>query len=536
MKEGLVRESMERQKQPFWPATAVQRTLLFCAVVLAGVLRCVELRSLFPVLVDEAIYLRWAEIISHSHTWFISLLDAKPPLAYWIYAAFRLPFAGDPLLGNRLVSVIAGMICVVFLYRVGFLCGGRLAGLVTALLYAVLPYGVLYDRIAYVDSLVNLFGVLLVYVSLRGFGGGRLPWPRAIGIGLTFGLALFTKTTILLFALAPVAIGWWMWRGSRWTLAARLSAVYAVAALFPLASRFAVPPGPAFPINNVLIHHTSFFTPVGRLIEDPLFNLRENGPLLAGYAGAYVTYPLLISAFLATLALLWRRERIPVVILLVCVSPFLAALLLLEYFPSRYAFPHAWPLLLVVGCAVGAARGRARTVASLTAGILLVALTIRSGRLIRAPEATLHATDAEEFLGSGPYSGFGVREAIERLRMAARDGPITILTDPWWGPPTDAVFAYLNEYRGTRVYEAWWLQSGGDYPLAPRGEMPVWKSQYQRVPAGQVDFSATPNLYYVTDTSYHAWDGIRRIDPNARLVQRFPKRDAHESIDVYAVN
>src|SRR5215471_870126 len=117
--------------------------------------------SLFPVLVDEAIYLRWAQIVQRDHVWFISLLDAKPPLAYWIYAAIRaLPF--DPLLGTRLVSVVAGTLSVYFLFRIGSFCAGPTAGVVTALLYSVFPFGVLYDHIAYVDALVNLFGILLI--------------------------------------------------------------------------------------------------------------------------------------------------------------------------------------------------------------------------------------------------------------------------------------------------------------------------------------------------------------------------------------
>jgi len=37
---------------------------------------------MFPILVDESIYLRWAEIIDHQGQWFISLLDGKQPLQY----------------------------------------------------------------------------------------------------------------------------------------------------------------------------------------------------------------------------------------------------------------------------------------------------------------------------------------------------------------------------------------------------------------------------------------------------------------------
>jgi hypothetical protein len=97
------------------------------------------------------------------------------------------------------------------------------------------------------------------------------------------------------------------------------------------------------------------------------------------------------------------------------------------------------------------------------------------------------------------------------------------------------VFAYLNRVGGIRVYEAWWLQRNGEYPLVPKGDMPVWRSQYQRMFAGEVDFSALARLYYVTDTNYHTPDEVRAMSPAARLIQRFPKRSGHEFVDVYRV-
>lgn len=85
------------------------------------------------------------------------------------------------------------------------------------------------------------------------------------------------------------------------------------------------------------------------------------------------------------------------------------------------------------------------------------------------------------------------------------------------------------------MYEAWWLQRSGEYPLAPKGAMPVWRSQYQRVFAGEVDFSAPPRLYYVTDRNYHTPGEVRAMSPAARLMQRFAKRGGHEFVDVYRV-
>lgn len=526
-----------RLRESFWPANRSILLLLTVAVAVCAILRLIRLMSLLPVLVDEAIYLRWAEIIQHQHTWFVSLLDAKPPLIYWLYAALRFIVPNNPLVGNRLVSVVAGALCTLLLYRVAYLCAGFKAGLVAAFLYAVLPFAVVYDRIAYVDSVVNLCGVGLVYASLSAFGE-ELSWRRTLETGVFLGLGLFVKTTILLFAFAPIAIALYLQRRDRANVALHLVAIYAVASLFPLWSQLSVPLAPTFPYNNMLFHHTSFFTPLPILLHDPLADLRFNIPLLGSYAAVYIGSLTLIAALIALLALVIQRNYLPVLIFLVCTAPLVLVLTCLEYFPSRYVFPIVWPLLLVIACACAFPVNRRSIsiliyflVASVTASMFLKSLQI-----VENPDAGLHERDADEFLGQGPYSGSGVLEAIAMLRDEGRNGPITILTDPWWGPPTDVVFAYLNEVDGIRVYEAWWLQLEAKYPLVPSGSMPVWKSQYERVAAADVDFSTVPRLYYITDTDYHTPEEVHAAAPSARLLRRFQKRNGSEYIDVYRLH
>ena len=80
-------------------------------LIVAAIFRAYRIGTLFPILVDESIYLRWAEIIDHRGHWFISLLDAKQPLNFWIYAILRKALPDfDPLISARLVSVSAGLL------------------------------------------------------------------------------------------------------------------------------------------------------------------------------------------------------------------------------------------------------------------------------------------------------------------------------------------------------------------------------------------------------------------------------------------
>ena len=72
------------------PESRTGRRTLLGILVLGFALRAFKLTSLFPILVDESIYLRWAEIIDHQGQWFISLLDGKQPLQPWILALQRM--------------------------------------------------------------------------------------------------------------------------------------------------------------------------------------------------------------------------------------------------------------------------------------------------------------------------------------------------------------------------------------------------------------------------------------------------------------
>lgn len=54
-----------------------------------------------PIFVDEALYLRWAQIAWHDASWrFISLTDGKQPLYVWTVIPF-MKVISDPLLAGR---------------------------------------------------------------------------------------------------------------------------------------------------------------------------------------------------------------------------------------------------------------------------------------------------------------------------------------------------------------------------------------------------------------------------------------------------
>ena len=528
-----------REESPWFTP---ERKAVAAVLAVAALLRIFRITADFPIVTDESIYLRWAEIIDHQGGWFVSLLDGKQPFGYWVLALVRFVSDADPLLLARLVSALAGVGTTLVVYAIGRQVGNHMAGLIGAGLYAILPWSMIYDRMAYGEALVNLFGALIVWTSLRAFGDDSRGWSRAVMAGLALGLGIFTKTTVLLFAFFPIVAGVWLGRHAWGRTAAALGVIFAIAAVFPVISILAQPEAPTFQTGNVILHQTNFFVSPDELLDDPMLRVRENLPKLIEYLGPYVTWTTVL-AFLVSLAYLaWTRNAAGWVVASVAILPLAVQMAILALLPTRYSYPHIWPLLVVIGLAAAEwwkqaehfEQRRIVFVALLAvAGLPMLWQTLRASA---DPEAHILQADSGMFFGSYPHVGHHVYEAVDRLRAEARgNGPFVLLTDAIWGVPADAMFAFLNEKDGIRAYEAWWIKNSPTNPIVPAGTVELIRSHYERVEGGTIDFNRVTRVFYVTDSEYVGPRQVRARQPNARLMWTFPNPEKTGSLDIYRV-
>src|SRR3972149_9189614 len=90
--------------------TEWKTTIIACFVVLlaAFALRAYNLNYL-PIFGDEAIYIRWAQVMRAEPTLrFLPLSDGKQPLFMWVVIPF-LKLISDPVFAGRFVSVLSGL-------------------------------------------------------------------------------------------------------------------------------------------------------------------------------------------------------------------------------------------------------------------------------------------------------------------------------------------------------------------------------------------------------------------------------------------
>ncbi len=146
-----------------------------------------------PIFTDEAIYLRWAQIANNDPNWrFISLTDGKQPLFIWITMVAMRIFE-DPLFAGRFVSVMSGFITTIGLFFLGReIFKNTAIGFITASIYVLYPFALIYDRMALYDSIVAMFSVWITYFSILLVRLKRL--DVAMILGMVTGLSVLNKS------------------------------------------------------------------------------------------------------------------------------------------------------------------------------------------------------------------------------------------------------------------------------------------------------------------------------------------------------
>lgn len=265
--------------------------------ILALVLRLYNL-TLLPVFGDEAIYIRWSQIMSaEPGLRFVPLSDGKQPLFMWVLMFLVRRFA-DPLFIGRLTSVFYGTGTLVGIFAVAYVLfwsppsreasegHGKKIALIASFLWAVSPYSVFFDRMALVDSQLAMFGIWTLLFGVITAKTLRL--DTAMLAGFALGGALLTKSPAIFFlVLLPST-----WIVSTWPKRKKGQAVGKKELISPFAKRFGGSSG-AFSRGGYLIKLSSLFA-VTLLIGYGIYNilrLGENFHLISSRNQDYL-YPI----------------------------------------------------------------------------------------------------------------------------------------------------------------------------------------------------------------------------------------------------
>ena len=171
-------------------------------LVLGFVIRIINL-TILPIFVDEAIYVRWSQVMATEPSLrFLPLSDGKQPLYMWILM-FLIKYFNDPLFAGRLISVFAGLGTIAGIFTFSYvLFKNKLVSIVSAFIYAISPFAFFFDRLALVDSMLSMLGIWTAVFGFLTAKYKRLDLAMITGFSLGF-MALTKSPAIFIALLLP---------------------------------------------------------------------------------------------------------------------------------------------------------------------------------------------------------------------------------------------------------------------------------------------------------------------------------------------
>mgnify|MGYP001574487525 FL=1 len=426
----------------------MRNKLLLVAVIIFGAafLRLYNLNSL-PIFADEAIYVRWAQVMrAESSLRFLPLSDGKQPFYMWLLIP-TLKLFFDPLIAGRTLSAFAGLGTV---FGTGFaawlIFKNWRAIFLTAAIAATLPFLVFFDRMALVDSLLAMFLIWTFNFSWLAIVHSRLDMAMLAGFALGFAwltkspaiFALFLLPTLLLLSdrkkilkcfgliLVTYIISFGMYQilrlGPEFHMIALRNKDY------------------VFPLWEVLFRHPS--DPLKSHLVD-VFNFYL-------YLLTPVGLMLLVWGTLAGKLTHWRTRLI---LVLWALAPVLAEAAIAKAFTARYIlFSVPFVVLLIVHAIEHIGQHTRKHFLSLAAAGLLIAssLILDILFLTRLQSAPMHHNERSGYLEEWT-AGYGLREVSQYLRQAAASRPVLVGSEGFFGTPFSALQMYLNDVPNVRI-------------------------------------------------------------------------------------
>lgn len=418
------------------------------------VLRLPNLTNL-PIFADEAIYIRWAQVMKAEPTLrFLPLSDGKTPLYMWMMMPLFKVF-NDPLFAGRILSVFAGFFTMLGVLFIGWKFINVRVGLWAAFLIVITPMFVFFDRMALVDATLAAFSVWSIALALL-----LVKYPRfdlAMILGYLMGGALLSKTpaffTILTVPLTAITFNFKSVNREKRIL--RLFLVWIVAIVITVGIYNILRLGPGF--SNLNSRNQDYVLSPMDIVDRPLdpfiphlHDLYEWFPVLLGYG-------VLIFLVWGMVQSVLKKNYVVLTLLAVSLLPLAVELALLRTFTARYI------LFLVVYLMVVAAFGIDEAISRLSKRISKQFLVVSIGILLMLwpgyyiyflhfdiKNAPLPRVEKNGYLREWT-AGFGVKEIAEYLDEESKKEDIVVGTDGGFGTLPDGLQIYIDKNRKIAV-------------------------------------------------------------------------------------
>lgn len=428
-------------------------TLLILLLVLTGGIFLRTSRVLVgqqPVFADEAIYVRWAQVMKSVPTLrFLPLSDGKQPFYMWVLM-FLLKPSFDPLIAGRMLSVFFGFLTNVGVFVLAYLLFKRKKiALVASLIYALSPIVVFFDSMALVDATLSMFGIWFLIFLILSVRHQR--YDLAMLAGFLLGGALLTKSPALYFSvLAPSALILSPWPKKKSYMVKFL--IKQLSLLIPIyligyAMFNILRLGPNFQL--IASRNEDYVFPLSHIWLNPkdpfIFHIAELGKWIWVIGPGVLVFTLIFGVVAAFKK--FRKETL--LVLLWIALPLFANSMYAKVFTARYIL-YVMPFIFVVSSAFVIFHTKFQKLAYLLLILFVVnALLIDALLVFRIDQAPLPESERTGYLEEWT-AGYGIKQVAEYLKAEqqnlAEDQKIVVGTEGYFGTLPDGLEMYLNNY------------------------------------------------------------------------------------------
>lgn len=435
-----------------------------------------------PVFADEAIYIRWAQLIQHEpqRYLFFALNDGKPPLFIWILSGLLsiFPRSVDAVWIARFASVIIGLIQLWVADRiVQQLQGKTLTRAITAAIIFTAPFWTFHHRLGLMDGLLTValslsfWGLIgLHQVTLLPKSQAKLLRERFFFAGLAalgLGLGLWTKTPALFFTPAFVLMAYgapflldtfnWKKIDRAWLVDRTLW--FAGAGAVGLSLFLLLKISPSF--GSLFGRSSDFTYTIGEVIRSGGINIWNNLVRVSPWISTYLRPELVALSLIAVAVSRYRRMHW---LLWLCALIFAAPLIILgKTLHPRYFLPVSIFLTISAAFMAHEAWETIRKKESWEMMLIFLVLVgfyfIGSLRFLffsyfDANQIPFVLHDREQYLTEWS-SGHGLAQTRDLIRQKVHEGEyVTVITEGSFGSLPDGLLLYfdrLPEIESVRI-------------------------------------------------------------------------------------
>ncbi len=410
-------------------------------LVFGFVLRIINL-TIIPVFADEAIYIRWSQIMSSEPTLrFLPLSDGKQPLFMWILMFF-VKRLSDPLLAGRLLSVVSGVGSMVGLFFLTYyLFRSKAVALMASLLWALSPLSLFFDRMALVDAMLTCFGIWTLFLSLVMVQTLRL--DMAMILGFVLGLASLTKSPALFFAaLIPVAVILLKKPKDVIKYVGLLGVVYLIAFGMYNIQRL----GPNFAL--LTLRTKDYVFPLSRIFVYPTDPIRYNLPTTFNWLSAMGPIGLLLLALIGAVKNFKKYTKYILILGIWLLAPLIFAAEYTKSFTLRYILFLIPPLYVFAASAFTNINNKWKYFSIVALIIFILQAGVFDWFLLTNPQKANFPLRERMGYFQEWTSGIGIKESAEYVKNKYNENPnqeIVVGTEGYFGTLPDGFAMYVQD-------------------------------------------------------------------------------------------